>query len=116
MTSSVVCGAQVQLLKIYVARELQQDVPWVEEQLDVLRSILPDLVGQLHKMKATLLLGLVSNRQVTFVSKLIMRSTLVSWHALIPRHDWVGATGTQVGGCLGPYMSQLMLSSRCVWF
>lgn len=63
------CGTQVQLLKIYVARELQQDVPWVEEQLDVLRSILPDLVGQIHKMKATLLLGLVSNRQVTTIQR-----------------------------------------------
>ena len=56
---------QVQLLKIYVARELARDVGWVEEQLRVLRAVLPSLVGQVHRMKASLLLGLVRDTQVT---------------------------------------------------
>ena len=55
---------QVQLLKIYVARELGRDVGWVEEQLNVLRAVLPDMVGQVHRMKASLLLGLVRDTQV----------------------------------------------------
>lgn len=54
----------MQLLKIYAARELGRDVAWVEGQLGVLRAVLPDLVGHLHAMKASLLLGLVADTQV----------------------------------------------------
>lgn len=42
----------------------QQDVRWVEEQLGLLGTLLPDLIAKLPKMKAALLLALVKNTQV----------------------------------------------------
>ena len=41
-----------------------QDVRWVEEQLGLLGTLLPDLIAKLPKMKAALLLALVKDTQV----------------------------------------------------
>ena len=41
-----------------------QDVPWVEEQLSMLGTLLPDLTAKLPSMKAALLLALVKDTQV----------------------------------------------------
>ena len=41
-----------------------QDVRWVEEQLGMLGTLLPDLIAKLPKMKAALLLALVKDTQV----------------------------------------------------
>ena len=41
-----------------------QDVPWVEEQLSMLGTLLPDLIAKLPKMKAALLVALVEDTQV----------------------------------------------------
>ncbi len=41
-----------------------QDVQWVEEQLNVLGTLLPDLIAKLPYMKASLLLALVKDTQV----------------------------------------------------
>lgn len=43
---------------------LLQDVQWVEEQLNVLGTLLPDLIAKLPQMKASLLLALVKDTQV----------------------------------------------------
>ncbi len=41
-----------------------QDVRWVEEQLSMLGTLLPDLIMKLPKMKAGLLLALVKDTEV----------------------------------------------------
>ena len=41
-----------------------QDVRWVEEQLGLLGTLLPDLIAKLPRMKAALLLALVKDTQV----------------------------------------------------
>ena len=41
-----------------------QDVRWVEEQLFMLGTLLPDLIEKLPKMKAGLLLALVKDTEV----------------------------------------------------
>ena len=41
-----------------------QDVRWVEEQLTMLGTLLPDLIMKLPKMKAGLLLALVRDTEV----------------------------------------------------
>ena len=45
-------------------REYMQDVRWVEEQLSMLGTLLPDLIMKLPKMKADLLLALVKDTEV----------------------------------------------------
>jgi hypothetical protein len=47
-----------------IAFGLLQDVQWVEEQVKVLGTLLPDLIAKLPQMKASLLLALVKDTQV----------------------------------------------------
>ena len=43
---------------------LLQDMQWVEQQLNVLGALLPDLIAKLPQMKASLFLALVKDTQV----------------------------------------------------
>ncbi len=43
---------------------LPQDPEWVEEQLALLREMLPELLGKLERLKAALVLSLVSDTAV----------------------------------------------------
>ncbi|BDA50236.1 hypothetical protein COCOBI_15-3650 [Coccomyxa sp. Obi] len=81
-------SAQTQLLKIYAARELGKDVPWVEEQLTFLSDTLPDLVNKLSRMKAGLLLALVKDTQA-------IANKMVQLKALLPSIN----TSLLVAGC-----------------
>ncbi|CAL8465256.1 g4791 [Coccomyxa elongata] len=81
-------SAQTQLLKIYAARELRKDVPWVDEQLAFLSDTLPDLVNKLSRMKAGLLLELVEDTQA-------VANKMVQLKALLPSID----TSLLVAGC-----------------
>ena len=54
-------GATVQLLKLHVAQQAGRGLPWVEARLGELVALVPDIVAKLPRVKADLLLRLVSD-------------------------------------------------------
>ncbi|KAK9842509.1 hypothetical protein WJX81_003300 [Elliptochloris bilobata] len=76
------------MLKIYVARELDTDPGWVEEQLALLREMLPELLDRLELLKASLVLSLVSDT-AGVAAKLVQLKGLLPLTdvpALVARH------------------------------
>lgn len=56
-------SAQRQLLKMHVADKLGQEVSWVENKLQEVVEIIPDLAGKVDTMKADIVMQLVSDTQ-----------------------------------------------------
>ena len=54
-------------------------MPWVEDRIDELAVILPDMLGKLERMKADMLLALVSDTEVAAaVCRMAARQQAVS--------------------------------------
>lgn len=70
-------SAQRQLLKLHVAAKLDKEVSWVEDKLQELASIIPDLEGKMDRMKADIVMQLVSDTQA-------VAQRVLDVHALLP--------------------------------
>lgn len=54
-------SAARRLIKIYVAQELDQTIEWVDQRLDTLSALIPDLSIKLNKLQANLVLQLAKD-------------------------------------------------------
>ena len=57
-------GAQIRLLKLHVCHKLGQRMTWVENRLEQLMGLLPDLMQRTEHMKADMLVNLVEDCEV----------------------------------------------------
>lgn len=55
------CSAARQLIKIYVAQNLNRSIEWVDDRLLAVSALLPDLMSKLEILKADLVLQLLSD-------------------------------------------------------
>ncbi|KAK9799351.1 hypothetical protein WJX73_009451 [Symbiochloris irregularis] len=68
--------AQRQLLKMHAADSLGKDIEWVEDRLERLLGIVPDLMGRMDQMKADMLLTLVANCEGIAVKAVQLKTLL----------------------------------------
>ncbi|DBB04678.1 hypothetical protein WJX77_011941 [Trebouxia sp. C0004] len=69
-------SAQRQLLKMHVADKLGQEVSWVEDKLQEIVQIIPDLAGKVDTMKADIVMQLVSDTQAVTQRVMDLRELL----------------------------------------
>ena len=57
-------------------------MPWVEDRIDELAVVLPDMLGKLERMKADMLLALVSDTEVAAAVCCMAATWQVVWRLL----------------------------------
>lgn len=69
-------SAQIALIKIWLANKMEITVPEVEERLNELANLLPDLVGKMERARADVLYELIKDQAATAERLLALRELL----------------------------------------
>jgi len=80
-----------QLMRIFVAKELDKDIDYVNMKLEELAALLPEVVGKLENLKADLVLSLVRDTDGVARRLVLLREILpgINISAMIAGNLWL---------------------------